>query len=131
MVDLNNDSVAYDAFTNRIAFENFVAAFRKRQQEYSYSAYGGPYIKWRHDTIADDYLLDRLLLYLHDLGCAKVTLAVFEPRGTSVTLPKGLSIGFPASRRGFDWVQRGFNITDDETICKDYVVYKYVLEGVY
>jgi hypothetical protein len=131
MVQLNNDPVATNAFTEQKAFESFYLAFRKRQQEDSYIIYGGPYIKWRHDTIVDDYMLAYLLQYLHDLGCAKVTLAVFEPRGTSVKLPIGLSIGYPASRAGHNWIHKGFEVTDDDTISRDYTVYKYVLEGVY
>lgn len=131
MLYLNNDPVDTLAFVNGNAFEIFERAFKKRQQEYSYIAYGGPYIKWSREDVIDDYLLERVLRYLHDLGCQKVTLTLFEPYGMSVNLPMGLSIGTISYHRGCNWIQKGFSITADETICRDYTVYKYVLEGVY
>ena len=131
MVILNNDHVSPNAFIDIDAFEVFQELFQKRQREYAYIAYGGPYIKWRRDDDIDAYVLVRLLQYLHDLGCPKITLAVFEPHGVTVKIPLGMSIGYPASPHGCNWIHKGFNITDDSTICTDYIVYKYNLEGNY
>jgi hypothetical protein len=131
MTILNNDPVPINAFIDADEFVNFQKRFQKRQQEYAYIAYEGPYIKWSRDDDIDAYVLVSLLQYLHDLGCPKITLAVFEPHGTDIKLPLGMSIGYPASTRGHNWIQKGFSITDDATICDKYTVYKYTLEGNY